>query len=39
MGANENRSVEVLKFVDKEWEYIQTNPQGTKIYRNRDNDK
>ena len=39
MGSNSSRSMEVLKYFEKEWEYIQTNQHGVKIYRNRDNDK
>jgi hypothetical protein len=39
MGSNESRSMEVLKYIDKEWEYIRTDKQGTKIYRNRDSDQ
>ena len=31
--------MQVLKYFDKQWEYIQTNAQGIKLYRNRDNDK
>lgn len=29
----------MLKYFDKEWEYISTNNDGIKIFRNRDNDK
>jgi hypothetical protein len=39
MGGVQSQSMEVLKYFEKEWEYIQTNPQGVKIFRNRDNDK
>ena len=39
MGGSESRSMEVLKYFEKEWEYIQTNKHGIKIYRNRDTDK
>ena len=39
MGGGESRSREVLRYFDKEWEYIQTNKHGVKIFRNRDNDK
>jgi len=31
--------MEVLKYFDKEWEYLRTNKQGIKIYRNRDSDQ
>ena len=39
MGNSQSRSMEVLKYFDKEWEYLTTNSQGVKVYRNRDNDK
>lgn len=35
MGVRESKSAEILKFIDKEWEYLKTNKSGAKIYRNR----
>ena len=38
MGSSESRSMEVLKYFEREWEYIQTNNHGLQVYRNRDSD-
>ena len=35
MGGRESKSGEILKFIDKEWEYLKTSKSGIKIYRNR----
>jgi hypothetical protein len=35
MGGKESKSAEILKFIDKEWEYVKNNKNGIKIYRNR----
>lgn len=35
MGAKESKSAEILKYIEKEWEYLKTNKNGIKIYRNK----